>query len=105
MACKLTEVDVRTYNGSTGASVQIAVDSDLGKAFIVSAVYAGIAIVSPWKFTIVAGAKQLQVVVGNPNVGDVTRIQEACDGGSKNKLAEFDFDPLGAAQAFVIIGI
>jgi hypothetical protein len=106
MACKLTKTaGVRNYNGAIGASVQIAVDSNLNKAFIVSAVYAGNALVSPWKLVIVAGASQLQVLVANPNVGDLTRIQEACGDGGSNTLDEFNFDPLGATQAFVISGI
>jgi hypothetical protein len=105
MACKLTEAGVRTYNGTIGSAAQIAVDSDLHKAFIVSVVYAGNAVPNPWKFTIVAGAKQLQVLVANPNVGDPTRIQEACGDGGANILEAFNFDPLGASQAFVVIGI
>ena len=104
MACKLTKVSLRTFNGKTGDSVKIAVDSDSGAAFISSAIYDDKPLSPPWELQIVAGPKQLAVVVENPNVGDPTRIQEFCN-GSKQTLVEFNFDPTGPTQALVIIGM
>jgi hypothetical protein len=104
MACKLTKVALRTFQGKTGALVPITVDSDSGGAFVVSAVYADKALSSPWSFTIVAGYHQLSVLIENPNAGDPTRIQEVCDSGNQT-LVEFNFDPAGPTQSLVIVGI
>ena len=104
MACKLTKVAPRTFNGKTGDTVQITVDSDSGAAFIVSAIYDGNSLSSPWTFQIGAGPKQLAVVVEDPNVGDPIRIQEVC-GGSNQTLVASNFDPQGPTQALVIIGV
>lgn len=104
MACKLAKIGRRTFQGKTGADVQITVTSDSSEAFIVSAVYAGTALSRPWSFQIIAGSHQLSVLVENPTVGDPTRIQEVCNGGNQT-LVEFNFDPTGPTQSLVIVGI
>jgi hypothetical protein len=106
MSCSLTKVDARNFTGTTGNSVQLKVDSDSGKAFLVSAVYAGKAFSTPWLFTIVKGANQLLVLFEDPTDGDPVRIQEACaGGGGVNTLRQFEFDPVGPSQSFVITGL
>jgi len=103
MACKLTKsikpgVD---FEGKAGDQVQLGVSSDSGGATIVSAVYDGATLSSPWKFTLSAGSKFLTVLVDNPVQRDWTTIQESCN-GSANTLKHYPFDPYGPTQTFIV---
>jgi hypothetical protein len=103
MACKLTKstkpgVD---FEGKVRDQVQLGVSSDSGGATIISAVYDGTPLSTPWKFTLSAGSKFLTVLIDNPVPRDWTTIQEICNGGT-NTLKHYPFDPYGPTQTFII---
>ena len=105
MACKLrksTKPDV-DFEANTGDQVKLGVSSDSGGATIVSVVYDGNAISSPWVFTAAAGKKFLTVLVDNPIPRDWTTIEEVCN-GSNSTLKHYPFDPYGPTQTFIIQG-
>jgi hypothetical protein len=90
MACKLTKLASPpfTFSGPAGQEVTLAVSGTA--AVITSVVYDGQPLKAPWSFTIKPGRKVLVVIVVN-QVGDLTRIDESCNGGAK-PLQEFVFD-------------
>jgi hypothetical protein len=112
MACKLSssEDPKADFEGRVGSEVEIAVNSDSGGAFAVSAEYppptkcrknpSG-----TWSFTILSGYNQLGLLVENPKAGDGTRIVEVCERGTTNTLRQFNFDPQGPTQFFSIKGL
>jgi hypothetical protein len=105
MACKLqksTKPDI-DFEAKTGDQVKLGVSSDSGGATIVSVVYGGTSITSPWVFTVASGKKLLTVLVDNPVPRDWTTIQEVCNGNA-NSLKHYPFDPYGPTETFVIGG-
>jgi hypothetical protein len=90
MACKLTKLahPPFTFSGAAGQEVTLTVSGIA--AVITSVVYDGQVVASPWTFTIKPGRKVLVVIVVN-QVGDLTRINEKCN-GTTHLLQEFVFD-------------
>jgi multidrug efflux pump subunit AcrA (membrane-fusion protein) len=103
MACKLTPVphSPHRFSGPAGQTVTLTIAGDQAPA-ILSVVYAGAVVNSPWTFTIKPGMQVLVMIVSNaPNA--LTIIQEKCN-GTANILQAFEFDEL-YPRVFQILGV
>jgi len=107
MACTLaicTGVDA-DYQGATGASFEIAIDSSSGTATLNYALYAGTALTAgPWKFTIAAGIKVLTLVIESTKMGDRISIKEVTN-GCNQVLDAFNYTPSLAPEGLEIKGL
>lgn len=107
MACTLKicpGVDA-DYQGTTGASFEIAVNSKSGTATLNYALYNSTGLTAgPWKFTIAAGVKVLTLVIESIVMGDRISITEVTNGCSK-VLDAFDYMPSNAPEGLEIKGV
>lgn len=107
MPCTLeicTNVDA-DYQGLTGASFEIAVDSTSGTATLNYALYAGTSLTAgPWKFTVAAGVKVLTLVIESTQMGDRISVKEVTSGCSQI-LDAFNYTPSLAPEGLEIKGL
>jgi hypothetical protein len=107
MACKL-EVDSSgecDFLATVGSKVTICFQSDSGVLRLVSANYdkkpLTVSADSCVSFTVLSGAKTLSCVFVSPNPAEPMQVSGSCDGGSKQDLGSFPFQPV---NDFVICG-
>lgn len=107
MACTLaicTSVDA-DYQGPTGASFEIAIDSSSGTATLNYAQYAGTALTAgPWKFMIAVGVNVLTLVTESTQMGDRISIKEVTN-GCNQILDAFNYTPSLAPEGLKIKGL
>jgi hypothetical protein len=102
--CKLTAIagGIADLTAATGKTITIGVTGTA--AVILSAVYDGSVLAAPWQFTVGAGDKHLEVIVGNLT-GDRMQLRELCDDGTSNIIRDFKFDPGAPSLTFTIRGV
>ena len=93
------------YQGATGGSFEIAIDSSSGTATLNYALYAGTSLTSgPWKFTIASGVKVLTLVVESTVMGDRISLKEITN-GCNQVLDAFNYTPSLAPEGLEIKGL
>jgi len=102
MACKLKRLKHPPPHFSAASGASVTLGAGGSAAVLASVVYDGQAVHAPWTFTVKPGRTVLVVVVAN-QPGELTQIQEVCNGSHK-VLEEFVFGD-GDASVFVIQGV
>ena len=78
------------YEGTIGARFTVDVQCATAPVALVSAAYdTQVLTNAPFTFTIVAGVKNLAMIVEASSIGSVIEIVEACPGGAVNVLDDY----------------